>query len=301
MRNSLNAQLVKAARKALCAALALSVGLAAAAPAYATDFSFNFLDPNFGNATNGQTSSVADNQVSNSNPPSFSTATFTRTVGGTPLALQMSAWSIDTDLNPDKSFNAVMKFWAGGGIGILNDHEAAQINGETSTSPDHAIDNDNGNVDFLVLQFSKPVNLASINLGWISNDSDVTIRWGNAPGAWNALPAIDDVAVTAANGLNSMVNTPGKTFSGGTTTGTRPTPNGALSDFWIISAANPNVVEGYKKKSDFFKLSAIVISEFPPLPEPGTWMTMIFGFGAIGGMMRRRRKFAITSNNLAVA
>lgn len=28
----------------------------------------------------------------------------------------------------------------------------------------------------------------------------------------------------------------------------------------------------------------------PPVPEPGTWMMMILGFGLIGGMMRRGRK-----------
>lgn len=27
----------------------------------------------------------------------------------------------------------------------------------------------------------------------------------------------------------------------------------------------------------------------PPVPEPGTWLTMLLGFGLVGGMMRRRR------------
>jgi hypothetical protein len=308
MRNSFNAQVATVARKAVCAAFALSLGLAAAAPAHAVDFSFNFTDPNYGSGNNKQTSSVADSQVGGSNPPSFATATFTRTVSATKsLDLQISAWSIDTAPTTDRTYNAIMKFWSGG-IGILNDDEVAQADGETNGSPDHAIDNDNNNVDFLVLQFSKPVNLKSITLGWISGDSDVTIGWGDAPGAtWNVLPVLNNVAIdpNSPGGLDSMIFGQ-KTFAGtasSSTTDPRLTPNGAKSDFWIISAANPNVDEDPSTKktkflSDYMKLSAIVVSEYPPLPEPGTWMTMILGFGALGGMMRRR-KFAITYNKLA--
>lgn len=275
----------------------MSLGLAAAMPAHATDFTFNFTDPNSGSGSNKQTASVSDSVVDSGS--SFATASFTRTVSGTALTLQLSAWSIDTSPNPDKTYNAVMQFWSGG-IGVLNDYEtnSNRYDGETNASPDHAIDNDNGNIDFLVLQFSKPVNLSSIKIGWISGDSDATIGAGDAPGAWNVLPLLNNVAINAAGGLNSML-TGTLQAPGGTTLGTRATPNGALSDFWVISAANPNVLEGSKYKADYFKLAGIVVSEYPPLPEPGTWVTMILGFGAVGGMMRRRRKSAAGSEKLA--
>lgn len=305
MRNSLKDRLVTTARQTACAALAVSLGLAAAAPAHATDFVFDFTKPNSGNMANNQTASVNNNVVDSG--AKYATTTFTRTTGGESLVLQLSAWSIDTSPNPDKTYNAVMQFWSGG-VGVLNDYEnnsePKRRSGESNSSPDHAIDNDNGNIDFLVLQFSKPVNLTSINLGWIYNDSDATINWGDAPGAWNALPVLDNKTITGAGGLNSMIDgilqAPGGNKNADL--GLRATPNGGLSDFWIISAANPNLREGNDKKAkaDYFKLSGIVVSEYPPLPEPGTWMMMIVGFGAIGGTMRRRRKFTGAPETLAL-
>ena len=32
-----------------------------------------------------------------------------------------------------------------------------------------------------------------------------------------------------------------------------------------------------------------------PVPEPGTWVSMIAGFGLVGGLARRRRGRAITA------
>jgi hypothetical protein len=41
--------------------------------------------------------------------------------------------------------------------------------------------------------------------------------------------------------------------------------------------------------NDYFKLDALNVTVFPTVPEPSTWMTMILGFGFVGGTMRRRK------------
>ncbi|MDE2403628.1 MAG: PEP-CTERM sorting domain-containing protein [Sphingomonadales bacterium] len=270
-------------RSGLRGAFGLSLALAAAVPAHATSFSFDFVNQSY-------TNSATNKQTFNATGGTGSTPLFTRTVSGQSVQLQMSAYFIDTSTAQNKTYNAQLNFYSGG-IGITDANES-------STSPNHAIDNNNG-VDFLVLQFSKAVNLSSINIGWIYNDSDATIRYGNAPGAWNVLPAINNVAYGAAGGLGSMLNPSVIAANGGTATGSRATPNGGFSDFWIISAANPNPIEGSRSKADYFKVASIVVSDFPPLPEPGTWMTMIFGFGAIAAMMRRRHARPVSADGLA--
>jgi hypothetical protein len=50
-----------------------------------------------------------------------------------------------------------------------------------------------------------------------------------------------------------------------------------LSDFWVRyqNTANPS--------------GSATGGETPPVPEPSTWAMMLFGFGALGFAMRRRR------------
>lgn len=65
---------------------------------------------------------------------------------------------------------------------------------------------------------------------------------------------------------------------------------------WNYTAisAGPALIYGFLDKTGFssgpitFDSNEIYFTVHPGVPEPATWALMILGFGAIGGMMRRR-------------
>lgn len=260
------------ARKAVVASAALALGAAAAVPAHATDYLFDFSNLTSSTQTYSKSSS------SNGN-----IASFTKTASdGSTLSMKMTAWSINP--NDARIYNAILNFYSGG-AGVDNRNEP-------NTSPDHSIDNDGDGIDFVVLQFEQKVDLNGIDIGWVENDSDATIRWSpTLLTPWDAsLAALHGAAASVLNPFGST------NVLGGSTAGPMRDVTGtgnAMSNLWIISAANPNPVEGTgrwaKSKTDYFKLQALVVSNYPPVPEPASWMMMIAGFGGIGWAMRRRR------------
>lgn len=57
----------------------------------------------------------------------------------------------------------------------------------------------------------------------------------------------------------------------------------------LFTFADPTVVGGMQLTSNgtnAFEIDNIAIN---PVPEPATWAMMLFGFGAVGYSMRRRR------------
>ena len=56
-----------------------------------------------------------------------------------------------------------------------------------------------------------------------------------------------------------------------------------FANVWLIGSANPNP----DRYDDGFKLKSITVNT--AVPEPGTWAMMLFGFGAVGYSMRRRK------------
>jgi len=68
---------------------------------------------------------------------------------------------------------ALLKQYNGSGLGAVN-------NDEGSTSPDHALDNRNGNsneldFDMVLFEFDTAVELTDVKSGWWSSDSDLSI------------------------------------------------------------------------------------------------------------------------------
>jgi hypothetical protein len=64
--------------------------------------------------------------------------------------------------------------------------------------------------------------------------------------------------------------------------------NDIVSGSWISSAAKSLVLLYAPRNQTQVML-------VPSVPEPGTWVTMIFGAGMIGGMMRRKRRTESTA------
>lgn len=214
---------------------------------------------------------------------------FTYIIGaGTTDQLQMrvTAWSIDTTKNPDLVQNAILRAYSGG-LGVQN-------RTETNQSPDHAIDNSDGVIDFVMFQFDKAVEMTGMNIGWYSGDADATVRWGDTGTAWNISPALNGKGVTTLSDMiDGQVNSDVNSSTG--FTGFRPLDI-PLSNMVIISSRSPA-----NTGTDYFKVISVTVDT--GVPEPATWLMMIAGFGAIGTSMRRRRASNATNAtaNLSLA
>lgn len=208
--------------------------------------------------------------------------TYTIGSGANQLQVRATAWSIDTSKNPDLVQNAILTAYSGG-LGVQN-------RGESNVSPDHAIDNSSGWIDFILLQFDKSVDLNAFTVGWYSGDADATIGWGTTAAAWNISPTLNNQSITT---LNNLVTGTVNSDVSSNFTGTR------LLDIPTANTVMISARQGSNTVTDYFKVKSIDVTA--AVPEPATWLSMIVGFGAIGMMMRGRRPQALkgTVNLLA--
>lgn len=153
----------------------------------------------------------------------------------------------------------------------------------------HQIDNAGGYTDFIMLQFSRDVQLtsATLNVFGIKNpygsgtstDSDLSFLNLGAltgdPSQWNS--SINPASMIKDASLWSASN--------GTGSRTAQLSANGFSQVWLISAA----MLPTNDRDDGFKLASIIVKTTPSVPEPATWAMLIVGFGAIGASLRRRR------------
>lgn len=256
--------------KPLLSAIA-ATALAAFAPtaAHAVSFTFDLTD-----------SYVETAAIANSQGRAF---TFDSTTDSS-VKVKVTGWSINrgaTSATTDDVVKLATVYQYGdSGLGVVS-------SGETSgSSPGHSMDN-NGQIDFLLFQFNRDVDLDSFRIGWSQTDADATVRFGPGNGAWNSVapiynkPVNDGNAMTVdlSNYLNSTVLT-SDSSDGSFRDQFNTANNHGL--WWIISAYYPG------QSNDYFKIKSLGVTLFPSIPEPSTWMTMILGFGFIGWGMRRR-------------
>ena len=242
-------------RNGLGVATALVAAALASSPAYATVIDLRAPTSTSGGTNNGNS------------------MTYVIGSGANQLQLRATAWSIDTSKSPDVVTNAILRSYSGG-LGVQNQ-------GETNASPDHSVDNSDGWIDFVMLQFDKKVDLNSFYVGWYSGDADATIRWGNTSTAWNVNPISNGQSISVLDGLMTGQLNSDKTSN---FTGWRDLDIPTMSNTYIISSRSPT-----NANTDYFKVSGVNVQ---PVPEPATWMAMLVGFGAIGVAQRRRRPAA---------
>lgn len=187
------------------------------------------------------------------------------TFTGDGITATVTGWSVNSR---GEISSGQLGVWSAG-IGVKNSA------GDNS----HTIDN-KGWTDFLLLQFANPVRLenARFTTGWHNmNDTDATIGYG----------------VVSLNQITSLEGQTWPipwltTFSSRSDTSGNNTrninPQGFGGNTWLIGASfsNPD------RKLDGFKLQSLVVSS--AVPEPGTWVTLLLGFGIMGGAMRYRRR-----------
>lgn len=251
------------------------VALAMAAPASASVI--------FAATGNSSTSGTAGN-----------TRTFTAGSGSSAVTLKASAWGLKTTgscavtATTANTANCISKSYLGAygqGLGVTSA-------GDSGTNL-HTTDNLGDYQDFIILQFDKKVRLIGAQFtpfaigtgGTLDTDATVGVGANNAP-------ANQTIALTTRNSLNALFPTRYASSSTATTANTRALdPTNILSRIWFIAAAMETTAQQQQHdgaaKNDAFKLGKIEVTT--TVPEPATWLTMIAGFGFIGGAIRRRR------------
>ena len=164
------------------------------------------------------------------------------------------------------------------------------------TSPEHAIDN-NQRYDMVLLSFAAPVRLEQVKLGWMQNDSDITVMAFDKNRTFSSL-----IGNTFGNLLSSGWQAVGNYFNVGTTNAVTVNGTGIASSYWLIGAYNPLAYYGTTTNSvtptgdqgfDYVKLASVWTSPDtridPPsgVPEPGSLALLSVALGAAIGLRRR--------------
>ncbi|MEM8919632.1 MAG: PEPxxWA-CTERM sorting domain-containing protein [Pseudomonadota bacterium] len=246
-------------------ALAGALAVTAIAPAHAA-FVFDF---NGGN--------------SNLTGPNGNGRIFSATDNGMTINVRASAWSINSS---DVVRDGYLGHY-GNGLGVTNRNE----NGN------HHVADNSVSKDFILLQFDQAVDVDSFRLNFIGQDSDIVAGVTDVNFAWNAaVPNLDNENVSALNSLfPSLINYNGGNGGGDDSSLRMVNPANETGNFWLVGPK-------FNNSNDSFKLGLVkasFVAPPPAIPEPGTWAMMIIGFGAIGGVMRSRRRKAKLQTTLA--
>ena len=210
--------------------------------------------------------------------PTSSTSASDRYFSDGTVNVRVSAWSID---DGGIIQDAPLGIWDYG-LGVQNG------SGDNS----HTVDNKGWN-DFLLFQFDQTVELdtAMFVSGWHDMyDTDATIGYASLPIAYTTPLGLDGAPESILAGANLYQSNDSSGFQYAPDFNTRGiNPGNNVGNFWLIGASFDNPDRYY----DGFKLKKLTYTVAPPppsVPEPGTWLLMILGFGLVGGVMRREKR-----------
>lgn len=221
---------------------------------------------------------------------SAATWTYSSTSPTSSSGLSATAAAFSAANNTTATMTATTAYY-GGGLGVTS-------SGESSGSPQHAIDND-GQIETIMISFSDgvggitsadKVNLTGANFGWVyAGDSDFSVYayTGNA-----AAPS--PLGLTYSNLTSNSWTLIGHYNSGGA--GNKTFANTVYSSHWLIGALNGLVTDSRRDTGDdYFKLASVSGNKCPTtgtipagcngggtpgVPEPGTLLLM--GAGLLG-------------------
>lgn len=177
---------------------------------------------------------------------------------------------------------------------------ARHADSESTSSPQHAIDND-GRIESVLFSFAgDKVNLSATYFGWVDNDSDYSVYayTGAGTGGVAGLTYAD----LTSNGWSLVGH-----YNSNSSAGSKSINSDIFSSYWLIGAYN-GTGSGMDTKKDYFKLKSVTGatcadtpggkgcgSDTPPpggsIPEPGT--LLLVGIGMLGLTRMKRRQTAV--------
>jgi hypothetical protein len=184
-------------------------------------------------------------------------------------------WNTNTTKSPDKK--AVQAY-------VGNFGASYGLGDEKANTPNHAIDNEGGYYDMLLLSFSDLVSLNSIDLGWIQGDSDVSILAFNGASPSQISPLGKSWESLLGNGWKSA----GNYYNVGSSP-KNVNPLNITSKYWLVGAYNVNLDTNKTNDTtnDYFKLQGISVTKSIKVPEPSSLVLLSLGLLSLA-LIRRR-------------
>lgn len=189
------------------------------------------------------------------------------------ISVNCKMWNTVTSKSPDKK--AVQTY-------VGNFGTSYGLGDEKAGTPNHAIDNEGGYFDMLLLSFSDMVSLNSIDLGWIQGDSDVSILAFNGTAGQESF---------AGKSWESLLGNGWQSAGNYYNVGSSPknvNPLNITSKYWLVGAYNALLdTHTNDNTNDYFKLQGIKVTKSVKLPEPSSLALLALGLLSLVVVRRR--------------